>query len=299
MTDAADTRTDFPLFTEEGSVDAVNARMGADINPRLRQSMEILVRHLHAAVKEIEPTREEWLSVINFLTETGQMCSDWRQEFILLSDVLGVSMLVETIAYQRAEGATENTVLGPFHVEGSPEYPAGADIRLDGKGDPMLVSGTVADTAGKPVAGALLDVWQTNDDGFYDVQQPDVQPQWNFRGRFRSAEDGSWSFITARPRFYPIPDDGPVGKLLARLGRHPNRAAHIHFIVTAPGYDPLVTHIFDPDCRYLKEDAVFGVKPSLVATVEDSGQESPRWKSTWDFVLDKENPRGGEVRGRD
>lgn len=299
MTDAADTRTDFPLFTEEGSVDAVNARMGADINPRLRQSMEILVRHLHAAVKEIKPTREEWLSVINFLTETGQMCSDWRQEFILLSDVLGVSMLVETIAYQRAEGATENTVLGPFHVEGSPEYPAGADIRLDGKGDPMLVSGTVADTAGKPVAGALLDVWQTNDDGFYDVQQPDVQPQWNFRGRFRSAEDGSWSFITARPRFYPIPDDGPVGKLLARLGRHPNRAAHIHFIVTAPGYDPLVTHIFDPDCRYLKEDAVFGVKPSLVATVEDSGQESPRWKSTWDFVLDKENPRGGEVRGRD
>lgn len=299
MTDAADTRTDFPLFTEEGSVDAVNARMGADINPRLRQSMEILVRHLHAAVKEIEPTREEWLSVINFLTETGQMCSDWRQEFILLSDVLGVSMLVETIAYQRAEGATENTVLGPFHVEGSPEYPAGADIRLDGKGDPMLVSGTVADTAGKPVAGALLDVWQTNDDGFYDVQQPDVQPQWNFRGRFRSAADGSWSFITARPRFYPIPDDGPVGKLLARLGRHPNRAAHIHFIVTAPGYDPLVTHIFDPDCRYLKEDAVFGVKPSLVATVEDSGQESPRWKSTWDFVLDKENPRGGEVRGRD
>lgn len=298
MSDVAESRTDFPLFTEEGSVEAVNARMGREIDPRLRQSMEILVRHLHAAVKEIQPTREEWLAVIQFLTETGQMCSDWRQEFILLSDVLGVSMLVETIAYQRAAGATENTVLGPFHVEGSPEYPAGADIRLDGQGDAMLVSGRVLDTAGQPIAGALLDVWQTNNDGFYDVQQPDVQPQWNFRGRFRSAEDGSWSFVTARPRFYPIPDDGSVGKLLGRLGRHPNRAAHIHFIVTAPGYDPLVTHIFDPDCRYLKEDAVFGVKPSLVATVSATGKDDPRWQSHWDFVLDRENPRGGEVLSR-
>lgn len=299
MTDAAEKTIDFPLFTEAGSVEAVNARMGRDIDPRLRESMDILVRHLHAAVKEIRPTREEWLAVISFLTETGQMCTEWRQEFILLSDILGVSMLMETLAYSGAEGVTENTVLGPFHVADAPEYPAGTDIRLDGKGEPMLVRGHVLESGGAPVAGALLDVWQTNDDGFYDVQQPDVQPQWNFRGRFRSADDGSWSFVTARPRFYPIPDDGPVGKLLARLGRHPNRAAHIHFIVTAPGFEPLVTHIFDPDCRYLREDAVFGVKPSLVFETSDTGSASPRWLTEWDFKLAPAGKHRDEARSQD
>lgn len=294
MTDTLTTgRPDYPLFSEANSVDAVNVRMGQDTDPRIKQVMATIVRHLHEAVKEIEPTHDEWMTAIQFLTDTGHMCTDWRQEFILLSDALGVSMLVETINHRRTGGATENTVLGPFHVEGAPIYADGADIRLDEKGEPTLVTGRVLDMEGNPVAGAVLDIWQTNDDGFYDVQQPDAQPEWNMRGRFISDAEGGYSFITSRPRFYPIPDDGTVGKLLARLGRHPNRAAHIHFIVTAPGFDPIITHIFDPDCPYLADDTVFGVKDSLIAKVvpvEGDGQwrnagPTPVWRIDWDFVL--------------
>src|SRR5690606_8259238 len=159
-----------------------------------------------------------------FLTQTGQMCTDWRQEFILLSDVLGVSMLVDAINHRRPSGATENTVLGPFYVSDAPRYENGANICLDGKGEPLLVTGRVKDVDGKPVAGAKIDVWQTNDDGFYDVQQKGVQPDWNLRGLFTSDVNGNYHFQTVKPRFYPIPDDGPVGKLLTQLGRHPNRA---------------------------------------------------------------------------
>ncbi|MFZ2997526.1 intradiol ring-cleavage dioxygenase [Sphingobium sp.] len=276
--------TEYPLFSEEKSVEAVNARMGDAVSPRMRAVMATVVRHLHEVVKECDLSREEWAAAIQFLTDTGQMCSDWRQEFILLSDVLGVSMLVEAINHRRPQGATENTVLGPFHVEGAPEYPNGTDIRLDGKGDPMRVQGRVADVEGHPLPGALLDVWQTNDAGYYDVQQPECQPKWNFRGRFRADADGRYAFVTARPRYYPIPDDGPVGKLLAQLGRHPNRAAHIHFIVTSPGFDPVITHIFDPDCPYLTEDAVFGVKDSLVARIEPAVDQQG-WAVEWDFAL--------------
>ncbi len=286
----------FPYFDEAGSVEVVNARMGRDVDPRLREIMAVVVKHLHAAVKEIEPTHEEWLAAIKFLTATGHMCTEWRQEFILLSDVLGVSMLVDAINHRRPSGATENTILGPFHVPQAPRYPHGANICLDGKGEPMVVRGRVVDTGGKPVPGALLDVWQTNDDGFYDVQQKGVQPDWNLRGVFTTGEDGAYWFRSVKPRFYPIPDDGPVGKLLAALGRHPNRSAHVHFIVTAPGYDPVITHIFAPDCRYLAEDAVFGVKESLIADfrkVEDAGQAerfgttAPFWLVDWDFTLAK------------
>lgn len=284
----------YPLFTEERSADVVNARMGKDIDPRLKQVMEVIVRHLHAAVKEIEPTHEEWFKAIDFLTRTGHMCTDWRQEFILLSDILGVSMLVDAIEHRRPTGATENTILGPFYVDNAPRYPRGANICLDGKGEPMAMQGRVLDTDGKPVAGAKIDVWQTNDDGFYDVQQKDIQPDFNLRGVFESAEDGSYRFRSVRPRYYPIPDDGPVGKLLRQLGRHQFRAAHIHFIVSAPGYDTVITHIFDPDCRYLREDTVFGVKDSLVAdfvrkqgpgTGEDADMEGDYWSVDWDFVL--------------
>ncbi|NSL21313.1 intradiol ring-cleavage dioxygenase [Agrobacterium tumefaciens] len=284
----------YPYFEEETSVDVVNARMGGDIDPRLREVIGTIVKHLHAAVKEIEPTHDEWLKAITFLTAVGHKCTDWRQEFILLSDILGVSMLVDSINHRRPSGATENTILGPFYVPEAPRYPHGTNICLDGKGEQLLVKGRVLDTAGNPVPGALVDVWQTNDDGFYDVQQKGVQPDWNLRGVFTADENGEYWFRSSKPRFYPIPDDGPVGRLLRNIGRHPNRAAHIHFIVSAPGYDPIITHIFTPDCEFLDQDAVFGVKGSLIAEfdivndeqkIREAGFEARYWSVKWDFVL--------------
>lgn len=281
-------------FTQDGSVEAVNARMTAAADQRLREVMAVVVKHLHEAVKEARITGEEWMAAIGFLTETGQICSDWRQEFILLSDVLGVSMLVDAINHRRPEGSTENTVLGPFHVSDAPRYANGANISLDGKGEPLLVSGRVLDGEGRPIAGATLDVWQANAEGFYDVQQPGIQPPMNLRGTFTADADGRYWFRSAKPRFYPIPDDGPVGKLLAALGRHPNRAAHLHFIVEAAGYDRIVTHIFTPDCQYLGEDAVFGVKPSLIADfvqnddaarAAEFGFSAPFWSVEWNVVM--------------
>jgi catechol 1,2-dioxygenase len=282
------------FFDATRSADVVNARMGADIDPRFREIMTILVKHLHAAVRESRLTTEEWMAGIQFLTKTGQLCSDWRQEFILLSDVLGVSMLVDALNHDRPEGSTENTVLGPFHVANAPHYPSGANICLDGKGEPLLVKGRVTDNDGSPVEGATIDVWATNDDGFYDVQQKGMQPEFNLRGVFTSDKAGDYWFRTVKPRFYPIPSDGTVGNLLTALGRHPNRAAHLHFIVEAPGFDRVVTHIFTPDCRYLTEDTVFGVKHSLIADfkkvddperAEVAALPNPFWQVDWNFVL--------------
>lgn len=284
----------YPLFTEAHSAEVVNARMTDAADPRLRQVMDTIVRHLHAAVKEIEPTHEEWGKAIQFLTDTGHMCTDWRQEFILLSDILGVSMLVDAINHRRPSGATENTILGPFHVSDAPQYKNGSNICLDGKGEPLLFVAKITNTQGEPISGAVVDVWQTNDDGFYDVQQKDIQPDWNLRGKFTSDENGHIWFRSVKPRFYPIPDDGPVGKLLTQMGRHPNRAAHIHFIITAPGYEPIITHIFTPDCQYLDQDAVFGVKESLVADfqfIDSPGKTTaptldvPHWRVDWHFKL--------------
>lgn len=281
-------------FDEARSADVVNARMGPDVDPRLREVMSVIVRHLHDAVREAAITTDEWASAIRFLTEVGHTCTDWRQEFVLLSDTLGVSMLVDARNNDRAAGSTENTVLGPFHVAGAPRYENGADICRDGKGEPLIVRGRVVDTAGNAVAGAQLDVWQANAEGFYDVQQKGIQPEWNLRGLFESDADGRYWFRSIKPLFYPIPDDGPVGGMLKALGRHPNRAAHLHFIVTAPGFDPVVTHIFTPDCVYLAEDAVFGVKRSLIADFrlfDDPGEAdrlqvaNPFWNVDWDFVL--------------
>lgn len=294
MADSYSGTKPYPYFSEENSVAAVNARMGADIDPRLREIMTVTVSHLHAAIKELRLTSEEWMQAIQFLTQTGHMCTDWRQEFILLSDSLGVSMLVDAINHQRPAGSTENTVLGPFYLPDGPQYDNGTNICLDGKGEPMLIEGRVLDGAGAPVAGAKLEVWQTNEDGFYDVQQKGIQPDWNLRGVFESDSDGRYWFRSVKPRYYPIPDDGPVGKMLAKLGRHPNRAAHLHFIVSAPGYDTVVTHIFTPDCRYLAEDTVFGVKESLIADfrhIDDApraaelGFANPFWHVEWSFVL--------------
>jgi catechol 1,2-dioxygenase len=274
-----------PFFTEKNSENVVIARSGPKANPRVKQIVDSLVRHLHASIKETEPTLDEWMQGIEFLTKTGHLSTEWRQEFILLSDTLGISMLVETINNRKTTGETESTVLGPFHVSNAPRYPNGANICLDGKGEPLLVSGTVRDVKGNVIPGAMLDVWQTNEDGFYDVQQKGIQPDNNLRGVFTSDTKGHYDFKSVYPRFYPIPDDGTVGKMLKALDRQPNRPAHIHFIVSAPGFKPVTTHIFTPDCPWLRDDAVFGVKESLIADFKKKGDH---WEVEWDFVLSGE-----------
>jgi len=260
------------LFTEERSAEVVAASFDGISDPRMRHLLTALVRHLHAYVKEVELTEEEWAAAIDFLTRTGQKCDDVRQEFILLSDVLGLSMLIETINHRTGGQSTESTVLGPFHMVESPPRELGADIALDGKGEPCLVTGLVTNPDGEPLAGALVDVWQANEDGFYDVQQPELQPERNLRGLFTADRAGQFWFRSIVPKFYPIPDDGPVGELLAATGRHPNRPAHVHFIVTAPGHEPVTTHLFVAGSPYIDSDAVFGVKESLIrefAIVDD------------------------------
>ena len=281
-------------FTEADSAEVVMGSIDRTGEERLLQIMDVVIRHLHAAVKEIEPTQEEWFQAIQFLTKTGQMSDEWRQEFILLSDILGVSMLVDAINNRKPGGATETTVLGPFHVENAPLLENGADTSLEGKGEPLVVHGKVRSLEGAPIEGASLDVWQCNDDGFYDVQQKGIQPDFNLRGIFHSQKDGGYWFRAVKPRPYPIPDDGPVGMLLKKLGRHPNRPAHLHYIVGADGYEEITTHIFVPDDIYIDSDAVFGVKESLLADfikvddpvrAEKFNVANPFWEVEFDFVL--------------
>lgn len=282
------------FFTEESSVEVVTGRNARAENPRLRHVMEVVTRKLHEAVKELEPTQDEWFEAIQFLTRTGQICNDWRQEYILFSDILGVSMLVDAINNRKPSGASESTVLGPFHVDGAPLLEMGANICLDQKGEDMVIEGRILDTKGNPIAGAVIDVWQANDEGFYDVQQQGLQPDFNLRGMFRTGADGHYWFRAVKPKFYPIPDDGPVGQLLRALGRHPYRPAHLHYIIKAEGFETLTTHIFDPDDPYINSDAVFGVKESLLAKFDRTddperakayGFEGQFWDVKHDFVL--------------
>lgn len=277
--------TKIDYFTEEGSVDAVNSRTSPETDERLAQVWSVLVKHLHAFAKEVDLKQGEWEAGIDFLTRTGQMCDENRQEFILLSDIAGMSMLTDAINNRELVGATESTVLGPFHVAGAPELPMGSNISLDGKGDSCLFDGRVVDREGNPIEGARLDVWCDNADGYYDVQQPDIQPKWNNRGIFTTGPDGKYSFKGAKPVSYPIPYDGPVGQLLKKLGRHPNRPAHMHYILSAPGYKTLCTHTFVDDDTYLTSDAVFGVKASLVAHFEETPNGETQWHSPFDFVM--------------
>ncbi|WP_291743330.1 intradiol ring-cleavage dioxygenase [Bauldia sp.] len=272
---------------------AVIDRMAGCESPRLREIMTSVVTHLHAVIREVEPTQEEWLAAIAFLTDTGKICDDKRQEFILLSDTLGVSMLADAINNRKPSGATESTVLGPFHVAGAPPRTMGDTISLDGKGDPAWVSGRVLDLDGNPIEGACLDVWQSSSEGAYDVQDPD-QPDMNLRGLFTTGKDGRYYFRTVRPSSYPVPTDGPVGGMLTALGRHPMRPAHIHFIVGAPGFEPVTTHVFVAGDPYLDSDAVFGVKSSLVepfvetddsARASELGLANPFYVAGHDFVL--------------
>jgi hydroxyquinol 1,2-dioxygenase len=233
-------------------------------DPRLKSVLESLTRHLHGFVREVAPSIEEWEAVINFLTATGQKCDNVRQEFILLSDVLGVSMMVETINDEETPDATDSTVLGPFHMVESPPRNLGDHVSPESEGEVCVVRGRIVSVTGEPVVGASLDVWQANTKGFYDVQQPGIQSIGNGRGFFTADANGEFHFRSVVPSYYPIPTDGPVGSLLAGTARHPYRPAHIHFIVAAPGYKELTTHIFVDGSEYIDSDAVFAVKQSLV-----------------------------------
>ena len=272
-------------FSEKTLTAEVLKHVGKAPDARTKKVMQSLVKHLHAFVREVRPTQEEWFQGIQFLTQTGHMCDDKRQEFILMSDTLGVSMLVDFINYGKVKvgnmSATESTVLGPFFVAGVPELPLGASITRPGTpGEPCVVSCTVKDMQGKPIAGALIDVWEAGGDGFYDVQKPDGT---NLRARFRSDVLGRFYFRCVTPVSYPVPHDGPVGKMLVATGRHPMRPGHLHFMIEAPGCDKLVTHLFVKGDKYLDSDAVFGVKNSLIVNFRKNAAGTAECK--YDFVL--------------
>jgi len=254
-------------MTESQLTEEVTARLEGTPDPRLREVMQALVRHLHAFAREVRLTDEEWLKGIRFLTETGHMCDDVRQEFILLSDTLGLSSLVDLINHSDVEGlATEPTILGPFYVPDSPWREFGESmVEYDDGGEPTIFRGVVRDEHGTPIQGAVIDLWQNAATGFYAVQQPGVQPPTNLRGRYRTDAQGRYEARTVRPVPYPIPNDGPVGQLLRDTGRHEWRAAHIHIKASADGFEPLTSHVFDRRSDYLDSDTVFGVKGSLIA----------------------------------
>jgi hydroxyquinol 1,2-dioxygenase len=290
-----------PDLDETSITNAVLARVQAAANPRVRQVSEALVRHLHAFIREVTPTEAEWEWGIRFLTEVGHMCTESRQEFILLSDTLGVSMLVDAINHRFPGGATQTTVLGPFYIP-PPVFPNGADIRGNMRGSPMYVSGTVTGGVAEPLSGATVDVWHSDSEGFYDLQKRQQDSGVCGRGRLQTDRHGRFQFWTARPAAYPIPHDGPVGMMLEAQGRHPYRPEHIHFLISAPGHRKLVTHIFAAGDVYLDSDVVFGVKDSLIHEyVRHSGGAAPdgrvvqgQWYSLHhDFRLAADAPAGG------
>ena len=253
---------------------AVVASFDGCESERLRRVMQSLVSHLHAFATEVELKQEEWEAGIRILTETGHVTDDPRQEFILWSDALGLSMLVDALEHTAPHGATESTVLGPFYVPGADLREFGASIAEEPAGEPAWVHGYVRDVNEKPIAGAELDVWQNGEDRLYPVQNPDA-PENHLRGRFRTRDDGSYAFLAVRPVPYTIPDDGPVGRMLAATERHPWRPAHIHMIIRAPGYRTVATHIFDAGSEYLDSDAVFAVKPSLLREFVRRSDDDP------------------------
>ncbi|WP_407176019.1 intradiol ring-cleavage dioxygenase [Bradyrhizobium sp. STM 3562] len=264
-------------------------------NPRAKFLLQELVKSLHDYVRRTDLTFAEWEYAIDFLTRTGQKCSDIRQEFILLSDVLGVSMLVDAVNHRDRDGATETTVLGPFYVGEHKVTPHGTDISAKLEGERMFVQSRVTDLAGRPLANVPVDVWHADGDGFYDSQKPSFATEGaSSRARFITDADGRFFFRTILPCSYPIPTDGPVGEMIMQTRRHPMRPAHVHFLVNAPGYEPLITHVFIGGDKYLDSDVVFGVKDELVAQVEtrsdaampDGTKATGPWHlMTYDFHL--------------
>ena len=264
-----------PATTPARITAQAEASFGDTFDPRLRLLLERLVHHLHAFATETRLTPAEWAAAVGFLTRVGQACSPSRQEMVLLSDVLGLSMLVDLLDHDGPAGTTESTVLGPFYVPGSPERPLGGSIvEGEGHGEPTHIAGRVLGAGAGPIEGAVVDVWQNAANGRYAVQDPD-QPETNLRGRFRTDAAGRFSFWTVRPTDYPIPDDGPVGELLRAAARHAWRPAHVHLIVSAPGWRGVTTHLFDDQSAYLQSDTVFGVKDALVCHLVPHGPGEP------------------------
>ena len=262
------------VAVEQQLVDTVVASFDKTEDPRLKQLMQSLTRHLHNFLREVRLTEEEWNAAIGFLTAAGHITDDKRQEFVLLSDVLGASMQTIAINNQACKGATEATVFGPFFVADAPEIPIGGDIAGGANGQPCWVEGTVTDTEGRPVPGARIEVWEADEDGFYDVQYADQRVAG--RAHLNADQDGKYAFWGLTPTPYPIPHDGPVGKMLAAVGRSPVRASHLHFMVTAEGLRPLVTHIFvEGDPQIEIGDSVFGVKDSLIKKFETQPAGTP------------------------
>lgn len=281
-----------PYVTEQNLTDIVLKRWQDIPDPRMREVMQSLIKHLHAFVREIEPTGAEWFKAIDWITRTGKMCDDKRQEVILFSDVMGVSMLVDAINNRLATGATPTTVEGPFHVANAPEIENGGNMAKDAPGIPTFVTGTVRGLDGKPVAGAVLDLWQTDGEGLYESQKGTAEP-W-MRGLYHSQADGSYVVRTVAPIAYTIPMDGTVGELMEKTNVGHMRPAHIHFAVSAPGYHSVVTHLFQKGDEYIETDVVYGVKePLIVEFTKKSGGKTPTgevlnepfYEVRYDFVL--------------
>ncbi|MCE4546423.1 MULTISPECIES: intradiol ring-cleavage dioxygenase [unclassified Caballeronia] len=279
--------------------DTVLATLSSCTDARVRQLMTALIRHLHAFAQEVQLTGEEWRKGIEFLTATGKKCDGIRQEFILLSDTLGLSIMLDEINQRDGvadSATTESSLLGPFYREGAFDEEYGANIART-EGEPTLFHGRVVDDGGEPVADALIEVWETANNGMYEGQDPD-QPESNLRGRFRSGPEGEFAFRAIKPTAYPIPTDGPVGQMLLAVGRHPMRPGHVHFLIQAPGYETLTTALYSADDPYVRSDAVFGVKSSLVVDyVRNVNREeakkwdlpSPFFDVKRDFVLSRAN----------
>lgn len=280
---------------EDTITQIVLARHAEAENPRLKQIMTSVVQHLHAFARDVQLSEEEWFQGIQFLTDVGHITDDKRQEFILLSDTLGLSMLVTALNNRKPRGCTESTVFGPFFVEDAPQYENGDDVGNGAKGEPCFVTGRVTGLEGEAIANARIDVWQADSDGFYDVQYAEAAGAHG-RGTLHSLADGSFHFRSITAESYPIPHDGPVGRMLAALGRHPWRPAHLHFMIDAPGYERLITHVFRSGDQYLDSDAVFGVRSSLIANwarhesgnaPDGSHQDSPFSTLDFTFVLNR------------
>jgi hydroxyquinol 1,2-dioxygenase len=254
-------------FDEKTITEAVIGRLSDSGDPRFKRVMTSLITHLHDFIREVQLSESEWLAAIDFLTDVGKACTDKRQEFILLSDTLGASVLVITLNHPAAEGSVESTVLGPFYWQDAPDLPRGSNLAEGVKGEPTIYSGRVLGADGRPLENAVLDIWSGDGDGNYDMQLPE-QTGMKARGKIRTDGEGRYWFRSIKPTFYPVPTDGPVGRMLRAMGRHPYRPGHIHMIVSAPGHLPVTTHLFVAGSPYLDTDAVFGMKESLLAQFE-------------------------------
>jgi len=272
---------------EQNSADVVVQRLMRGSEPELARVIATVVRHLHQAMREVRPSSRDWRAAIDFLTEVGQASDERRQEWVLLSDLLGVTQLVEEINVSRPPGATPNTVRGPFYRPDAPKLPLGADICLDGAGERLLVTGHVRDLDGRPVPGASVETWQANPEGHYENQQPDLQPEFNLRGLFRADENGDFRYSTVRPAGYKVPDDGPVGHLMSRLGYPLRRPAHLSFLISAPEFETVSTQVYDRSDSSLGADPLFGVKPELLGDFRwtpSAGGEAA-WSLDFTFVM--------------